>query len=370
MSTVRKSLVRHIVWLLVVAIIIYGVGIKSSVVKAGDNDLKYQGEIANFIEQWIVNNWSHYYHVNNVDVEIIDLKKSGDKIEGIAKVCVVKVLKAQKVSELPYIKGMLKKVNMSDYDDQLQKEHKINKVVNANSGVLTKEKAQRVVKVLDDKYAELKGYIGVPDESYMILKFEAELRGNNIEENRIKLYAEQMNTFVPAEELIPKSPAEYENAGYKEMESKLIEEGTFAVATLYPYYDRFKARDYANTWTSNATTYCPHNIALQDITKWNNAKQPYYDCFCHNDCADYVSQALNAGGIPIDPGKWERLKDSNNNWAWTYVPGLKNYMLNQKGYWKISTWESAAAGGVIVIPDSHVMMIVKNDTYSSCRSRY
>jgi RNA polymerase sigma-70 factor (ECF subfamily) len=207
----------------VVAFIIYSVGIKSNVVKAGENDFKYQGEIANFLKQWIVNNWSYYYHVNNVDVEIVDFKKSGDKIEGIAKVCVTKVLKAQKVSELPYIKGMLKKVNMSDYDDQLQKEYKINKVLGANSGELTKEKAQRVVKVLDDKYAELKGYIGVPDESYMILKFEAELRGNNIEENTIKLYAEQMNTFVPAEELIPKLPAEYEDAGYKEMESKLIE---------------------------------------------------------------------------------------------------------------------------------------------------
>ncbi|AIS51998.1 RNA polymerase sigma-70 factor, ECF subfamily [Thermoanaerobacter kivui] len=362
MSTVRKSLVKHIVWLLAVAVIIYSIGIKSNVVKAVDNDLKYQGEITNFIKQWIVNNWSYYYHVNNVDVEIADFKKSGDKVEGIAKVCVTKVLKAQKVGELPYIKGMLRKINMADYDVQLQKEYKINKVLSANSGVLTKEKAQRVVKMLDDRYSELKEYIGVPDESYMILKFEAELRGSNIEENAIKLYAEQMNTFVPAEELIPKSPAEYENAGYKEMESKLIEEGTFAVAALYPYYDRLKARDYANTWTSNATTYCPHNIALQDIAKWNNAKWPYYDCFCHNDCADYVSQALNAGGIPVDPGKWERLKDSSNNWAWTYVPGLKNYMLNQKGYWKRSTWESAAAGGVIVIPDSHVMMIVKNDT--------
>ncbi|KKC30492.1 hypothetical protein [Caldanaerobacter subterraneus] len=35
------------------------------------------------------------------------------------------------------------------------------------------------------------------------------------------------------------------------MESKLIEEGTSTVAALYPYYDRLKARDYANTWTSN-----------------------------------------------------------------------------------------------------------------------
>ncbi|MEQ2130683.1 hypothetical protein QTP99_12020 [Caldanaerobacter subterraneus KAk] len=116
---------------------------------------------------------------------------------------------------------MLRKINMADYDDTFQKEHKINKVLSANSGVLTKGKAQRVVKILDDRYSELKGYIGVPDESYMILKFEAELRGSNIEENAIKLYAEQMNTFVPAEELIPKPPVEYEDAGYKEMESKL-----------------------------------------------------------------------------------------------------------------------------------------------------
>ncbi|WP_273702702.1 hypothetical protein [Thermoanaerobacter sp. A7A] len=40
MSTVRKSLARHIVWLLVIAVIIYGVGIKSNVVKAGDDGVK------------------------------------------------------------------------------------------------------------------------------------------------------------------------------------------------------------------------------------------------------------------------------------------------------------------------------------------
>ncbi|SHF02872.1 hypothetical protein SAMN02745195_01669 [Thermoanaerobacter uzonensis DSM 18761] len=56
MSTVRQILLRRIVWLLVVAFIIYSVGIKSNVVKAGENDFKYQGEIANFLKQWIVNN--------------------------------------------------------------------------------------------------------------------------------------------------------------------------------------------------------------------------------------------------------------------------------------------------------------------------
>ncbi|ERM92950.1 hypothetical protein O163_02660 [Caldanaerobacter subterraneus subsp. yonseiensis KB-1] len=49
MSAIRKSLVRHIVWLLVVAFIVYSVGIKSNVVKAVENDLKCQEKITSFI---------------------------------------------------------------------------------------------------------------------------------------------------------------------------------------------------------------------------------------------------------------------------------------------------------------------------------
>lgn len=356
--------VMQIILFIYMAVFVYGIGIKAKVAEALDNNTKYRGYIENHIKQWVNNNYSYYYNVNEVDVDVEAFSVNEDKIEGIAKVCVNKVLKAKKISELPYIKGMLKKINIDDYDQQLEYELKAKKIYEANKDSLSSENVEKAINILDDKYSELKEYIGKADDSYMILKFEAKLDKNGVIDKTIRLYAEQMNIFIPADDLIPKNPQEYEDAGYREMEEALnaVKARVVVNPSLYSGYDRIKARDYANTWTSNTSNYCPHGKALQDTSKWNNTKWPYQSSLCHNDCADYVSQSLNAGGIPVDPGKWERFKDSSNNWAWTYVPGLKNYMLNQKSYWKPSTWESAAAGGVIVIPNSHVMMIVKNDT--------
>ncbi len=324
----------------------------------------YHEEIKNYIKEWITKNWSLYYNINKIDVTIEKISIKEAKVDCIAQVSINKVLKAKSVGELPYIKGILKKINIADYERKLANELKVEKVFNANKSSLNNNEIRKMVKLLDDKYLELEEYIGKAYDSYIILKFEAGLVENIIEDKTIKLYVEQMNGFISANELIPKVPQEYEDMGSKEIVSALnvVKTEVEISQNLYVGYDRLKARDYAITWTSNASSYCPHGIALQNTSKWNNTKWPYQSSLCHNDCADFVSQSLNAGGIPIDPGKWERFNDGNNNWAWTYVPGLKNYMLNQKSYWKLSTWENASAGGVIVIPNSHVMMIVKNDT--------
>ncbi|WP_217563408.1 amidase domain-containing protein, partial [Paenibacillus sp. GbtcB18] len=71
-------------------------------------------------------------------------------------------------------------------------------------------------------------------------------------------------------------------------------------------YDRIAARDYANKWTSYTT-----NASGYDTSKWN----PKYAKHTENggvDCANYVSQAIYAGGIPTDsPWKPESLSVVN-----------------------------------------------------------
>jgi len=282
----------------------------------------------------------------------------GQKIIALAQVHLNKTLKINEVDELPFIRGMLKVMGITNYNYEARCDQKVNAILTTHPG-LTAEQAKEAVKVLDEKYQELASYIGVADDSYLTLKMEAEFRHNACE--NVKLYLQQQDGYVSAEQILPSSPEEMEKDGFTAGASLVIPHGV-NYPSLYPGYDRIKARDYANAWTSNSTELRPHGLAYRTISYWNNSKWPYFTNACHADCADYVSQALNAGGIPVDPGQWDRLNDGGNGWAWTSVPGLKNYMINQKGYWRASTWASASAGGVIVIPNYHVMMIVKNDT--------
>lgn len=40
------------------------------------------------------------------------------------------------------------------------------------------------------------------------------------------------------------------------------------------------------------------DVTYQNNANWNNSQYPNYQNFYCNDCADYVSQCLHAGGIP------------------------------------------------------------------------
>ena len=136
---------------------------------------------------------------------------------------------------------------------------------------------------------------------------------------------------------------------------------TNSIAVIEPLepYDRIAARDYAMRWSSDATysQTCAHGNHHIDMTKYNPAYQEY----CHQDCANYVSQALYAGGVPTD-SEWYPY-----SLAWRYVPSLWAYMYQDKGYWVTSNYASCNAGGIIVNVSEagnryHVNMCVLNDT--------
>lgn len=136
----------------------------------------------------------------------------------------------------------------------------------------------------------------------------------------------------------------------------------------YSSYDRIAARDYALDHSSNPTS-CyddgPNCTVVQDRTKWNNSEYPYFSLFKHSDCADFVSQAMSAGGLP-EGGTWFRTKNvSTQSWgaAWTSVGSLKEYMTDASHeYWDSSTYALCNAGNILLTSDEHVVMITLNDT--------
>lgn len=105
-------------------------------------------------------------------------------------------------------------------------------------------------------------------------------------------------------------------------------------------YDRVAARTYISEYTSNPDyyEYCnwenPH-VVLRE-SEWN----PEYEylwghesMYC-KDCADYVSQALLAGGLPTNDDWWPALVE-----AWVRVLELKEYLENtNKGIMLGSYW--------------------------------
>ncbi len=139
----------------------------------------------------------------------------------------------------------------------------------------------------------------------------------------------------------------------------------------YVLYDRFAARNYTRQYTSNPTSCNICNgacIYLVNTAKWNTSQYPYFSDFKHNDCADFVSQALSVGGIPEKTSgnnQWYRTKKgAYKTWSssWTVVEDLKEYMSTYRSYWDSSTFAKANAGNILITNSGgHVVMIDYND---------
>lgn len=222
--------------------------------------------------------------------------------------------------------------------------------------------------ILTDQYYDIKECINTAT----LLSLDFVVTGDivNDEITNISLYIDQMGEIHDASLYIPKSKQELKEIGKSDMVEYLDSKESqirHTAPTGYSRYDRIVARDYALEYTSNATKYCKcGELYGVDYDYWNNSEYPYFDNACHNDCADYVSQAMHEGGIPIEAGKWERLKDGNSGygpygWTWTNVAALKDYMTS-KGYWDKSNFAQCNAGNILLTSSSHIVMVTLNDT--------
>lgn len=247
------------------------------------------------------------------------------------------------LDESPYIRGMLDELGVKNHNIFKEK---------IKSGKLS---------ILDrDVFSEVEGEIRetitqnkeIDEEDFdLIARFNKKGKLTDIwgiSAAQTSLYdAEPFDLSI----MMPMTDSELYESGKKEVR-RIVREAKFRVGKerAIPLYHRYAARDYANRYTSNAQYYCVHGEnegALKDDSVYN---PNYTTQGCHEDCTNYVSQAVYDGGIPRD-STWKPYRN-----AWVNAGSFIGYFLNTKSWVEASTFSDCNSGGLIFIANS-------NETY-------
>lgn len=224
------------------------------------------------------------------------------------------------------------------------------------------------VKEIEDEY------IGESYEHNIGLRASIDVQGNmtELEYGVVDGYSKDISVILPEseKEMIQSGVAQVDemvNVALYDLQNKqlLSNQADIDVNSNpnFKYY-RVNARDYANRYTTNAASVTCTNKNCNNYNStrrkavgfWNNTTYANYCCF---DCANYVSQAMKAGGVPTD-STWT--PDSR---SWRKCEYLRSYFYQNKKYWNLTTYSNCNAGGIILLHrksgPSHAMMNVLND---------
>ena len=325
----------------------------------------------------VIDSYSEYYDVVSTSISGIRVVEHDGGYYADFVLGMGTVLKSQNATGLPHVRGMaeslgidstkmtterfissLAEVDCSRLFSSSLSEHLAGSLV--NNEAVRDEVVGRVASFVEGIESE---HIGKVSDTFMRLRAEFSAAGVPT-----GLKCEVYDRYESIAHVLPDSYERMVENG-KEHVSSLIslavrdvgEDVTTNATTAEPYY-RLVARDYANQYTSNATQWCPHypeHETKQDQSYWNGN----FTGYCHNDCANYVSQAMWAGDVPTS-GTWYE-----GSGAWIDCGHMKDYFYPNpsSGLWMASTYAACNEGGIMLMFDSggtarHVNMCVYNDT--------
>ncbi len=264
--------------------------------------------------------YSEYYDI--IDVRAVDFIPEDEDLTENEKfyfVTIEKQLKYNSVFQLPFVSGMQKAVE----DLPNSKKAKI---------------------IYNKKTNELKEYIGRKQVEHNIFKVTFK-EFNNFETAKIQIATYHEKTS--AELLKPPSFEIMKNYGY-EFIKKQIKNKAKKID-----YNNDKAICYADRYSSN-----PFKTGINQKC-WNKKYKPY-----ENDCANFVSQCLYAGGIKATkrwfPGSFYWIRTGSPKYRDT--SGVSDYMQNIKRFYKTNYSAISAGGFICMIKESHVVFVASNDS--------
>ncbi|MFE6799533.1 amidase domain-containing protein [Paenibacillus chitinolyticus] len=314
---------------------------------AGVKDDLYQKAVQKEVENFVKKAYTPYYTINSIQLSTSDYSVKDNQLTARVNISLNKTLKAKSVDELPYVKGLKSKLNVL----------KLRKDASSTD-------AEQVV---NDRMKDLQEYIGTSTDQNDSFRITAPIVNGSPDLKNANLeFLNGLVDWIPADYFIPSNESSMIENGEefvteavttnKNFLVKNVAEASLVQPLAAVTYDRIAARDYANKWTSNTT-----NASGYDTSKWN----PKYAKHTENggvDCANYVSQAIYAGGIPTD-STWKPESLAWVNTGRNISNGLKQYMVDTKGYFYKTTKTTTPAGGFIsALKYSHVMFVVANDT--------
>ncbi|XOK62452.1 amidase domain-containing protein [Paenibacillus elgii] len=307
--------------------------------KAGD--AKVREEAQKFVVDFVGQAYKPYYTLNTIDSDISEYSVKDNVLTARVNISLSKTLKAKSVDEIPYVKGM-------------KGQSAALKQTNAISAMETEQ-------VISDRVKDLSEYIGTATEQNDSFRLTAKVVNGVIDNQSAKLEFLNYMDWIPAAHFIPETEETMMKHGQKDLMEAVTTNRAYTVrSAVQPQaaftYNRIAARDYANRYTSTVTS-----SPYYDTSKWNK-NYKFHTESGGVDCANYVSQAMYAGGIPTD-STWKPESIAWVNTGRNISNGLEDYMVRTKKYFYKTTKATTPAGGFISALDySHVMFVVANDT--------
>ena len=299
--------------------------------------------IINKAKAWIQDNYKDIYFLRNITAEIIRTFDAGNEVRYTVAMSCEHKYKYTNVYEIPFVKGVqneIKNRKLENYERKAVNDFIAEIDEDANFGNYSKLNVDIVIVV--DKTESTK-----PWKMY---------------------YSDGVGTAIYDIEFLRPNQNELYRQG-ENVAQTLIEKANSSFTRGYSNYNRVAARDYSRLYTSSPTSCSAHPSGclenmLQDHSKWNNTDYPYVaSIFAHNDCANFVSQAMFAGNLPKErkSSGWYRDKGTSNYSAsWVTVSDLKSYMTNASSshhYWDSSNFADCNRGNIVLTSPGHVVMI-------------
>lgn len=346
------------------------------------DDTDVQEATSNYLKEWFSDQLSMHYSLSNDVVTFFSFENKDNHIDAYGCFEAIHSLKYKTLDELPYIQGVKQTLNIESasafagaYDPKLEATSLCSSS-GSDAVSLTSVQAEYLANQVKEQLNAVQTSM-TPDTGAYYFHISADYNDSTLKDAEITLEIEGKG-FVDPTDVLPDSASELKATGIKDTMSLMQEVSTMSDTALTKAetrsgpvegYDQIAARDYALKYAENMSTSC--NCGALNINEgegvtysaWNNSVYPYQSTFCHNDCADFVSQALSAGGLP-EGGSWFRTKYSTGqNWggAWTSTSQMKKYML-ENDYWKSGTFANTTAGHICYTSPSHVVLITLNDT--------
>jgi len=204
-----------------------------------------QNQLEEQLKTMIVENYSQYYKNIGVSIEPKTVTIENGVASAVFDAKIDLTLKAEKVEDLPFMKGMLN-------------------YFNSKKLIASKAQVEAANKLIDDWKLELQDYIGKPEPTaYATYKIVANIKSDGtIEGDSVNLYISEPSStnkgedFYPVPSPILETPEKMERNGEETMEETFKKAGDSPIANntneVKYTYNRLDARDYANSWTSNA----------------------------------------------------------------------------------------------------------------------
>lgn len=301
-------------------------------------DASIEMQVMSYVKEQVVKSYANYYDISEIDVTIEAINDLDDLYEAKVFVSFKKVLKAKSAYELPYVQGLLTSKNQY-------------------TSLKETQKAEAYIKTLVNELETL--YIG--QEQGETAHFELLIPKNSMQSTATyeMLFVEAFDVKAPIASYAPATESELQKQGAMAMQSFVSNalERDITLLGSAKDYNRIDARNYIRKWTDSCGG-C-HCSSCKSSAKYN----PDYVAYHNNDCANYVSQAISAGGIQQD-STWAPKKIAwINTGRSTSHYGLTEYMVDKGYFFKTTDKMKTGAGSIISWTGfSHVGMIDQNDT--------